>query len=73
MKSEKYILPEYWASYLINGDFSGLADGKKEEIDKYLSGIKGNCVDCSEESWYSRTNDANNIGGNVLEYVFLES
>ncbi len=70
MNTETYILPAYWASYLINGDFSGLLHGEKEEIDSFIAG-KGNCVSCSDEQYYKNSNDANNLSGDVLEYYFL--
>ena len=34
--------------------------------------LTGNCVSCSEESDFRAWNDANNMGGNCLEYTFLK-
>jgi hypothetical protein len=31
-----FVLPAYWASYLVNGDASGLQDGEQEEIDHWV-------------------------------------
>ena len=66
-----YTLPAYWASYLINGDASGLEEGEQEQIDAFLEheGLS-DPLNCGEESWFAKTNDANSIGGNVTEYVF---
>lgn len=66
------ILPSYWASYLINGDSSGLEPGEREQIHAYLDReqLPAPC-DCSGEQWFQRTNDATGIGGDVLEYTFL--
>jgi hypothetical protein len=66
-------LPACWASYLINGDASGLEAGEQEQIDAFLA-----CedlpppVDCSEEASFSRYNDAHTgLAGDVLDYTFL--
>jgi hypothetical protein len=32
----KYDLPAYWASYLINGDASGISDDDKQAADSWL-------------------------------------
>ncbi len=64
-----YELPVYWASYLINGDDSGLEPGEKKTIDRWLK-KEGypDFVDVSEDVWFSRRNDATNLGGDVAEY-----
>lgn len=73
-----YKLPSYWASYLINGDASGLEDNEQEQIDTWVERQRKNlnttlfsCTDCSEESAYSWRNDATNLGGDVCDYTFL--
>lgn len=71
METIEYTLPEYWASYLINGDFSGLEDKEQEEIDAFLKNENlGHCMTCSEESEFKWKNDANSLGGNCLVYIF---
>jgi hypothetical protein len=69
----EYTLPEYWASYLINGDASGLEDGEQEEIDAWLAKEGNpNIVDCSEEGYFSRYCDApGQLAGNMLTYTAL--
>jgi len=73
LKSEIYILPAYWASYLINGDESGIESEDMFYCDEFLA--KHNLpspVSCSEESWFAYHNDSNNrLAGDVLEYTFL--
>jgi hypothetical protein len=72
LKPVNYILPEYWASYLINNDSSGLS--KDEFIAAVNFLIKNRLpfpVSCSEESYFSGSNDAGTFAGNVLEYTFL--
>lgn len=71
---EKYILPVYWASALINNDFSGL---NKEDENKIHSFLERNNIqlhhvrECSEESYFSKYNDANEMACDVLEYTVM--
>ncbi len=73
MKTETYILPSYWASYLINGDDSGISSEDLYYADKFLAEHNLDYpVSCSDESYFSWRNDSsNNLGGGVLEYTFL--
>ncbi len=75
MKTETYILPAYWASALINGDYSGLEDTEIKEIETFEAQNREDnccfyCIDCSEEQYFKWRNDATNLGGDVLEYTF---
>ncbi len=75
MNTETYILPEYWASALINADYSGLEDSEIQEIEEFETnnrqpGCAFYCVGCSEESYFKWSNDATNLGCNVLDYTF---
>jgi hypothetical protein len=71
MKTETYILPAYWASYLINGDASGLEEEDQRACDAWLArNPGGSCVDCGE-SYFSHRNDAGTLAGDVAEYTFL--
>lgn len=72
-ETEIYSLPVYWASYLINGDGSGLEDGEQEEIDAWLASLPcgWNCVDVSEETDFRRSNDATDLGGDCADYTFM--
>ena len=67
-----YTLPIYWASYLINGDASGLEDDEQAEIDAWLES-EGNpsFVTVSEDYWFAHSNDASSLGGDVAEYSAL--
>lgn len=70
-KIVKYILPAYWASYLINADASGLQDGEQDQIDAFMSGNRLPApVDCGEQ-FFARSNDYSRMGGDVCEYSFL--
>jgi len=75
MTTETYILPAYWASALINADNSGLEDNEIAEIEKFETdkkedGCRFACIGCSEEQYFAHRNDANNMGGDVLEFTF---
>ena len=73
METTAHSLPAYWASYLINGDASGLEVGEQETIDTFLAreGLPAP-VSCSDEAYFSRHNDAHtDRAGHVLEYTFL--
>lgn len=73
MKTIEYTLPEFWTSYLINGDASGMEDNEQKEIDAFLKNENlGFCLSCSDESEFKWRNDANNLGGNCLVYTFAE-
>lgn len=65
-------LPAYWASYLINGDASGMEDDERAEADEYLDslGAGWSCCDVGEVD-FSHTNDANRLGGDVATYTFI--
>ncbi len=73
----KYKLPAYWASYLINNDASGLDDicqvnpeqSEKETIDAWVKHEGNPCfVDCGEQ-YFSHSNEATMLGGDVCDYV----
>lgn len=74
MTTETYTLPIYWASYLVNGDASGLQDNEQTVIDAWMESEKpGNCVDVDENYWFSSHNDARTmLAGDVAEYTFLK-
>ena len=66
-----YTLPAYWASYLVNGDASGITDDERAEIDAFCEGL-GTCSGTTDEpEYFQRHNDANRVGGNVLDFIFF--
>jgi hypothetical protein len=69
IETAEFKLPAYWASYLINGDASGLQDGEQSTIDAWIK-HEGNphFVDCGEQ-YFSHTNEATNLGGDVCDFV----
>lgn len=73
----EYTLPAYWASYLINGDASGLEQGEQEQIDAWVEKQRQalntslfSCAGCIDEG-FSPWNDATTLGGDVCDYTFL--
>lgn len=68
-----YLLPDSWASYLVNGDASGLDDAEQAACDAWFDShaekLLG-CCDCSETSEFRSHNDAGTIAGNCLYFRF---
>jgi len=70
----RYKLPAHWASSIFNGDDSGLEQGELEQIDSFIKreGLEGwTEADCGE-SYFSHSNDATSLGGDVAEYTFVK-
>ena len=66
-----YTLPIYWASYLVNGDSSGMEDGESDQVDQFIESEKlGPCEGCYGEPSFRHSNDATNLGGDVCYYIF---
>lgn len=68
--------PSAWASYLINGDASGLNDGEERDIDQWLDHCApawGVPVDVSEESEFRKYHSASMwVGGaDCVTYLFM--
>lgn len=73
--SEKYVLPIYWAGYLVNSDATGLKQAEINTIDKWVLETKDNrpcfiCTDADNDPHFCYTNDATNIGGDCVTYNF---
>ena len=79
MKSIKKIteeLPIYWASYLINGDSSGLDDGEEYVIEATLVDLelsKFECVSVSDDYSFrwGRSDLPDLEGGDYAVYTFI--
>lgn len=72
IQSIKYLLPTYWASALINDDYSGMEDREIIEIKKFLDNTPGYPVDVDfqTEGFYSY-NDAGTLAGDCAVFTFL--
>lgn len=50
MRTEEFLLPAHWASYLIYGDASGLTDEEETEVSEWEAGHgPGPCIGCEGE------------------------
>tara|TARA_R110002167_G_scaffold70465_11_gene198867 strand:- start:10504 stop:11919 length:1416 start_codon:yes stop_codon:yes gene_type:complete len=68
----EFEIPTFYASAIINADNSGLSDEDDEELDDFINEIVetyGNANfmlgDKSDESYFSSSNDVNNLGSDV--------
>jgi hypothetical protein len=69
MEILEYRLPDYLASYLINGDASGIEGAEQAEIDLFLKRENIAIIDIQEDSSFYHTNDLNNLGCNCSTYI----
>ena len=60
MKTVTYTLPAFWASALINGDFSGLEDDDERLLNEWFEYHPelGGCLDCTDETEFRWHHDA---------------
>lgn len=67
----RYRLPVYWASALINDDYTGLLDNEEQEIRNFLKRVKADpvSVDWKTEGFYWY-NNANNTPGECVDFIF---
>jgi hypothetical protein len=72
LKTEMRLLPAYWASYLINGDASGMTEHDRKACDAYLAreGVP-TPVDCTDAGFCRGSDAYPNIGGDCCEFTFL--
>ncbi len=69
----EYVLPAYWASALINGDFSGLSSEESTALKLWHADHADmSAVDCGEQ-YFSWHNDATKLGGDVCDYTFIRA
>ena len=68
-----YTLPAFWASYLVNGDPSGMSDREIRACDAYMARCPGSIVDVGEPyfSWSFDLNGGDAKGGDLAEYTAL--
>jgi hypothetical protein len=71
---------EYWASYFINGDASGLSEEEKAAADNWLAlelEPGESVVDCEEEGRFTWSYDLHTHtetrGGNVIDYTVMKA
>lgn len=67
-----YLLPTYWTCALINGDYTGLSEEDKKEIEDFLKTAEGSPTDVDfETEGFYRHNDAGTLPGNCANFTFL--
>jgi len=67
-----YSMPIYWASYLINGDASGMEDDEIKEADEAIEAIGlGSPVDVGESEFRNR-GDYGHLAGDYADYTFID-
>lgn len=70
-----FILPEQFASALINADESGLSSEESKLLDEFVKkNCKDICTGCSEDSFFTANHDLSGIGAaNCLEFYFRKA
>lgn len=62
-----------WASYLINGDSSGIEESDIHDADQFARYVGGYIFDCSEESFFARPEyPAGALPGDCVEFSFID-
>ena len=73
METVTYILPSFYASYLINADASGYTDEEIDLIDSFVDRKKlGHCLNADvENTYFTHGHHLNrNQGADVCEFTF---
>jgi hypothetical protein len=74
IRVETVTAPAVWASYLINGDASGITDQDREACDAWHAAqAPFYVVSCTDDdprfTWSYRLHGGNAGGGDVLDYI----
>ena len=77
-ESDSIDAPAYWASYLINGDASGMEDAEQAECDHWFASLGDgwDVVGCDEESHFGRfyfAVEGRWLGSDLLSYQLLKA
>jgi hypothetical protein len=74
IKTVEYTLPNYWASALIDGDYSGDNDAEIAVINEWLADHPyHSCIDVADDASFMRYHDASSYGVlacNVATFTF---
>lgn len=67
-----YLLPSYWVCALINGDYTGLTEEDKKEIEDFLKAAEGDptSVDFETEGFFTSTTMQVHCRETVLNTLF---
>jgi len=71
-----FTAPASWASYLVNGDHSGLEDAEQSEADACIKDLierhgNGHVVNCGEPYFTWGRTDYGSLAGDYCEYTIL--
>ena len=77
MKTLSVFAPDYWASAIINLDYSGLAEDERGKLNTFLAeqGLSfTDCLDC-RDAGFMRNHSASHLtgGATCCEYIFKEA
>ena len=70
----RFELYSHWASYLVNGDASGIDDKEKAECDSFIAREDledWTCADVSDRTWFGAP-DCGGLRGDVALYTFVK-
>lgn len=70
----RYELPDYWASYLFNGDSSGMDDKDQAACDAFIEreGLKQwTPADVTDQTWFTHNPDSGGLACTVARYTFV--
>lgn len=68
----EYRLPDYLASYLINGDASGLQDDEIDKINQFLEEEGISILEMKDDSSFYWSNDLDSIGANCSTFTVIK-
>jgi hypothetical protein len=76
IETAEFTLPDFWASYLVNRDASGLTDRERKEVDECVArfgqqlGGTLDCVSCDEQASVTNQNDWDEFCGIGMTHRF---
>lgn len=73
MQTSTHTLPAHWASYLVNGDATGIDDDDRADCDSFLDSNPdlGPCLSCSDDPFFTRVHEGSyGLACECLEFTF---
>lgn len=74
IKTKNWRIPAYYASAIINDDYTGLNDEEEKILNNFLKNeIRGTLTleNMEQEPFFSWYNDITNLGSDVLDFIEL--
>tara|TARA_Y100000592_G_scaffold281_1_gene436 strand:- start:488 stop:739 length:252 start_codon:yes stop_codon:yes gene_type:complete len=75
IKTTEIRLPIYWASYLVNGDASGLEENEETTIQETLEWAEltdHECIDVKEDISFEYSDIPGLLSGDFCTYIFIK-